>query len=822
MNSHRMTCRIGLVPAAFLVCAFLANPVQSWAQDRAARIFFVTFEALGPGVPGVVVSQINRDLVQRLDATQNLEVTSRVRTRRETGPQQAQPSQLNAAIDEGEQRYQAGIGLYVVGDYYGATASFQEMVSLFTNNIAEVRNWNMLADGLGRLAECQLRTGDEEAAREILYRLLIIRPDQPFAAETTGQAFAALAEEVRADLARQTAGDLQVDSGIPGAQVFLNGIEVGEAPTSIPGLRPGEHFVVVRNAEGAAVGRRVVVDRHSGAAITLDLSDSGAAAGEETEAADGEPRYLRSLREEIRLDRIGDTMRPYLTELASRQGVDFVLIGVVLAETDGYLAQPFLFRASDGHFAVVESEQFDPELAHVTVNLFSLSQKITSAIRRFPDHLVTGEPLLQQPVQPVVQAPQSAEPEYSLPAETSITVSLATPPVTATPAQPSTPPVESPVEAPQQTDQVFGATQTMGGQVETAPSPVGQPGPAQSPEAAPGSPDLAVPAATVPEPGLLPPPTPTRPATTAQSVPEPSTPVAATPQPAVPDTRITDPVPPDSRRIAAPTPSGQPPAGQGVPPAYGYGYPPPASGQATGQQYGYAPYGYPYPPYGYGYPPPAAAEGEQPAPATGYPPYGYGYPPYGYPPPAAAEGEQPAPATGQQYGYAPYGYPYPPYGYGYPPPAAAEGEQPAPATGYPPPYGYAPPQASSGQAQQPQGVGYSPYGYGYPPQGYPPPATQTGEGRMAASTPQSPSTQTTGPSQVARTEQTPTVTERDQLDHYDEWDDDQGEDKSIFEEWWFWAGSAGLLAVVTTTIIVLTASDSGGDELGGFTPIISW
>ncbi|MCA9564232.1 MAG: hypothetical protein KC561_12125, partial [Myxococcales bacterium] len=139
--------------------------------QRAARVFLVTFEGLGD-VPDVAVSQINQALVERMEGVRNLDVQTRARTA-EAG---SQGGTVNAAIDQAQSAYQAGIGLYVVEDFNGASARFEEMMNLFEQNIAEVRNWDVLADGMLRWSESRLRLGDTAGASELLHRLFVIRP----------------------------------------------------------------------------------------------------------------------------------------------------------------------------------------------------------------------------------------------------------------------------------------------------------------------------------------------------------------------------------------------------------------------------------------------------------------------------------------------------------------------------------------------------------------------------------------------------------------------------------------------------------------------
>ena len=590
--------RLAPIFGIFLLVSALPQPAA--AQSRAVRVYFVTLEAIGDDVPSVVVSQINRDLIDRLDGTRNLELIHRAETATES-TETTEVAQHNAAIDEAEQLYQSGIGLYVVEDFEAAVAAFDEMMRLFEENIGEVRNWNMLADGLLRLGECQFKAGNERLARETLHRVLTIRPELNVDPAQTGQAFAALAEEIREDVAERNAGDLDVSVSNVEGTIFVDGMEVGTAPVTVGDLAPGEHFVVAVAPTGEVAGRAVVVERRRGAEVELTIS-SIAILEDEAEDESGEPVYVRSLRREVRNDHVSDTLLPYLQELTTRQGVDYVILGAVVADPVGYVAHAFIYRAEDGRFAPIDAQAFDAELANVTVNVYAFSQEISGAVRSFPSGYVSGQTLRPEEVEVAEVPAETAGSEFAVPVETGLDIPspvVVAPPVTEEPVVAETPTEEPPVVA-----------EVVEPEVEEEPV-VTDPVP----------PEYA----------------------------DPVPPELGTDQPPV------EGYPYGYPYVYPPPGYGYPPAtdenAEGTTPTYGYpyGYPPPG--------YGYPPPGYGYPPPGYGYPPATEENAEGTTPAYGYP---YGYPPpgYGYPPPEGYEGYGYPPPEG----YEGYGYP-PPEGY---------------------------------------------------------------------------------------------------------------------------------------------------------------
>ena len=259
--------QLSLFAIMLFVTAGILSPDVS-AQGRAARVFFVTLEPLGPETPGVAVSQINSGLVERLESTRNVELLHRVRS-----AASSEGSTVNAAIDQAEALYQQAIGHYVVEDFTTAVEEFSQMAELFQDNLADVRDWNIFFDGLFRMSECQLKSGNEEDARSSLHRALAVRPDISFDADIQGQAFAIMAAEVLESVTEHVAADLDIMTDIEGATIWVDGVEYGEAPLSIHAqLLPGEHFVFARGPEGEVAASSVVIDRRHGAMVNLTLA----------------------------------------------------------------------------------------------------------------------------------------------------------------------------------------------------------------------------------------------------------------------------------------------------------------------------------------------------------------------------------------------------------------------------------------------------------------------------------------------------------------------------------------------------------------------
>ncbi|MBU6160455.1 MAG: PEGA domain-containing protein [Myxococcales bacterium] len=549
----------------------------------AQEVFLVPFSPLGPDVTETTVGRINTATTEQLGSV-GVSFTSEVARGGAGGS-------ANAAIDQANSQYAQGIGSYIINDFAAAQVAFESALASYRENIGDVTDYIPVMDAHFKLAECYFKAGNEELARVALTRALALNPAAT-SAESAGQAYNQFFAAVQEAFARNGSGSLVVNSQPLGANVFLNGNLVGTTPFTIAELPVGDHFVSVRNEAGQGVGELVSVARGREATTMLDIARAAAGAGD----GNGEPRYLRSLRDEVSRGNISDTMIPYMQELSTRQGVQYVVVGVVVHRDNGFEALPFIYRAEDRLFANVPPVTFDASLSNVTVNAYQLAANIARAKSDFPvASLVTGAPIIA----PVAAAPAASSPSAAATATPApVIFDIATPAPAPAPAPAPVAPAPEPV-----------AVAPTPAPVALAPAPVA---PAPAPVAPAPAPGYGQPA---PAPGY------------GQPAPAPG---------------YGQPAPAPGYGQPAPAPGYGQPA-----PAPGYGQPAPAPG-----------YGQPAPAPGYGQPAPAPGYG-QPAPAYGQSAPAYGQPTgYGQPAPAPGYG-QPVDAYGQPvaYGQPTYGAP---------------------------------------------------------------------------------------------------------------------------------------------------------------------
>ncbi|MFT6627228.1 MAG: hypothetical protein ACJA1R_000484 [Flavobacteriales bacterium] len=349
----------------------------------AADLFFVDLRPLGLEVSDTVVNRINDQVKDQL-GTARVDFNDRIATG-------AAALTGNAAVAAAAAAYDQGTSLYVLTDFAAASQSYEQSVTLYQENISDVTSFDRVIDGTFRLAECQFKSGAEEAARVTLTQALALDPER-VSGEGAGQVYTQFYDSIQSTAERNGAGTLTVDSTPSGLPIVVNGQALGTTPLTLE-VPAGQHYIRVANDDDMGVGAVVTVPRSQQVERTLDLNR--ALTARSGASANAEPRYLRSLRSEVERGTVSDALVPYMRELATRQGVPYVLVGVVLKSDSEYEAHTFLYRAEDGLFANIPVQAFDAELGTVTVNSYQLAANIARAIRDFPsDDLVTGAPLI--------------------------------------------------------------------------------------------------------------------------------------------------------------------------------------------------------------------------------------------------------------------------------------------------------------------------------------------------------------------------------------------------------------------------------------------
>lgn len=178
-----------------------------------------------PGPPAELVEvtvQLRQDVAARrtgvLDAQQ-------LRARM-TGPAAASLAELDRA-------FQGARAAYVAGDHEGAVRTLRAVVDDLEKLPESAEAFGQWTRAVLRLAKSESDLGRPEAARALLERLARAAPDVEVDAALFPSRFLRQVEQARAGLRAEPTRVLKVVASAPGARVYVNGRDVGNAPVSL-------------------------------------------------------------------------------------------------------------------------------------------------------------------------------------------------------------------------------------------------------------------------------------------------------------------------------------------------------------------------------------------------------------------------------------------------------------------------------------------------------------------------------------------------------------------------------------------------------------
>lgn len=219
---------------ACLALALVATPPAAVVEgERLGTGVLAVAPPPGPGAGLVEVTLELRDRLAEYDATV---LDGPVLRERMVGP----PS--GAALAELDGAYEGARSAWIGGDHEGSVRTLRDLVTALERRPDDEETFARWTRAMLRLARFELNLGREEAARRTIERLVRAAPDlEPDPAEHPPRLLGELSR-ARAALAAAPQGALLVSTSAPGARVFVDGREVGEAPLELAVAR-GRHRV---------------------------------------------------------------------------------------------------------------------------------------------------------------------------------------------------------------------------------------------------------------------------------------------------------------------------------------------------------------------------------------------------------------------------------------------------------------------------------------------------------------------------------------------------------------------------------------------------
>jgi hypothetical protein len=368
---------------------------QPAVKGPTPKLFFLPVQTVSEDISGIISERIGELTREQVGSDSRVELLPRYRALRKQLA--AGGGRANAAIAKANDLYTSGIGLLTAGEDKKAAESFQTSVDIMEENLADVTNFNVLTDAYKNLALAYYNAGFDFDARKKMKIYAHLRPKDELDPEKYPEELRQIFDEETAKIEKAGPGKLEIKAP-EGAQIYIDGQLKGEAPMTVEDVGFGYHYMVVRNAAGSTWAEQIRV-RGRGKEQAFDV-DLGSGGQDEKKGEDDLPAFYTDLLATISSGTFGTDLQPYLKELATRSGTDYVA-WVAMIKGDGeYVAVPFVWRASDGLLVRGAEVTFNLELSNLMVGVSELSRHIVEDVEAMPKDRAITTAELGQPEEP--------------------------------------------------------------------------------------------------------------------------------------------------------------------------------------------------------------------------------------------------------------------------------------------------------------------------------------------------------------------------------------------------------------------------------------
>ncbi len=356
---------------------------EEQAVSETRRLFALPTDSLEGETSEIVTERIDEAVRDRFATLQGVEMMPTF----EALHGEATGEAATAAIAEAERQYTSGIGLVNAGEYDQAVDVLQRAVEVFEENVADLREFNLLVDAKANLAIAYHQSGFDLDARDTIEHYAQLEPDAELDTDDYPQE---LIDLYRDEVDRvESAGDgtVHIEADRDHAQVYIDGELKGETPLTVDDVGFGEHYLVVQDGDWRWSDIVQVRARGQEQDVEVELRDPDA----EDDADDELPSFYVDLRQQLQTGQFGAGLDPYFHELAAQTGADFITWVIVVPTERSYTAVPFLYRSEDQTLMQGEPADFDMQLSNVRSRADALSDSIGVAFVHMPADRIVEE-----------------------------------------------------------------------------------------------------------------------------------------------------------------------------------------------------------------------------------------------------------------------------------------------------------------------------------------------------------------------------------------------------------------------------------------------
>ncbi len=247
-------------------------------------------------------------------------------------------------------------------DFDGSAKTLKKAIKLLEDNADAVPDLRLLSEAYLQLGVTYFRDGQEDEGDEMLTRAIHLDPERKLSESDYPPIFIKVFERGRFNVLRRPRAQIEVKAKA-GAQVLLDGRNMGKAPIELKEALPGEHWIRVERPGDPPQVKKI----QARGKTTLVVEFEGGESAKEESAPVG---VLGA----IARNEIGKEHVKQLAGAGRRAGADFVMFGAIFATDTAYQIRTAYVRVKDGKVGRLLDVAFDLDMLSAEIEVFKLAE----------------------------------------------------------------------------------------------------------------------------------------------------------------------------------------------------------------------------------------------------------------------------------------------------------------------------------------------------------------------------------------------------------------------------------------------------------------
>jgi len=303
---------------------------------------------------------------------------------------EAKPEQSNPNLEKADELLWQGKEKVERGKHRKAVSLLEKAIKLYKQEYIDLVDYDKMVDAYLQLAIAQYKQGYKDNSRETMDSLIVLRPDTRVDPRIFDSEFIEMLEGARQRAQSKTTGQVYVTSEPMGADVFIDGIPVGKAPSTLSGVLRGKHYLQVKSDGMKTFGKVVDVSGSTSlVTVTANLAFDG---DQEMAEIDGEYVPPDTLIPYKDTGDFGANFKRAARYFCSKAYVNYLLYSYIAKGEDGFDLHLFLYDAQRGEIAELGPVSIKEDLSDLQIKLLETEQVFVRGLSAFPMDRIIQDP----------------------------------------------------------------------------------------------------------------------------------------------------------------------------------------------------------------------------------------------------------------------------------------------------------------------------------------------------------------------------------------------------------------------------------------------